>query len=113
MHKPATALLSIGVALAALSFAESAHATNYSIWIHGRNTGGTPSGWSYWSHSGYGGQGIATGVNAQPANYDGTQHISVSNPNVNNVLDTYCKAGSGNSCYVACHSAGCAQIGYS
>lgn len=95
-----------------LALASPARATNYSLYVHGR-TGGvtgcgvsqpTPTGWSYW-----GGQ-VQPGVNPIPVNYDGTAHISVANPTVRGYLDRYCTGT--NSCYVACHSAGCAHVGY-
>ena len=98
---------------ATLLVASEASATNYTIWIHGRNSGGTPSGFSYWARSGYNSNnnvGQAIGVNAVAADYDGTAHIATSNPTVVGVLNTYCQGQ--NSCYVACHSAGCSQIGY-
>jgi hypothetical protein len=95
-----------------VAWAAPAHAANYTLWIHGR-TGGvtgcgvsqpTPSGWSYWN-----GQ-VQPGVNPVPVNYDGTARISVANPTVRAALDRYCTGG--NACYVACHSAGCAHLGY-
>jgi len=97
--------------LGSLLIANAANATTYSLYIHGR-TGGvtgcgvtqpTPSGWSYWGVTG-------TGINPIPVNYDGTAHISVANPTVRAALDTYCTGS--NACYVACHSAGCAHLGY-
>ncbi|MFI5299816.1 MAG: hypothetical protein ACHREM_17145 [Polyangiales bacterium] len=72
------------------------------LYIHGRSS--TPSGWGYWNHE------TIQGVNAVPVNYDGTAHIWQSNPTVVAALDAYCSGI--NSCYVVCHSAGCAQIGY-
>jgi hypothetical protein len=103
-------LVAAGLAAALTTFAatKEAHATNYSLWIHGRSS--TPSGFSYWTHSGYAGNGIAAGVNPVAVNYDGTQHISATNGVIVNALNTYCTGA--NSCYVACHSAGCAQLGY-
>jgi hypothetical protein len=108
-------------ALAALSLsavALPANATTYSVWINGRNSNftGTNPTWSlqntwngsYWADDN--GNSIARGVNVVYANWDGTQRISTSNPQVTAVLDAYCT--NGNSCYVDCHSAGCAQIGY-
>jgi hypothetical protein len=99
----------LAASIAIASLAPTAGATNYSLWIHGR-TGGTPSGFNYWTNGS--GRNIAqgVGVNAQPVNYNGTQHISQSNPAVVAALNTYCTGG--NSCYIQCHSAGCAQIGY-
>jgi hypothetical protein len=95
--------------IATLSLAQTAGATNTSLWIHGR-TSGTPSGWTYWVNGSGANVAQGVGVNATPVNYNGTQHISVSNPTVVSSLNTYCKGS--NSCYVQCHSAGCAQIGY-
>lgn len=105
-----TALLTLALGLAAAALPASA--THYSLYVHGRTAGvtgcgvsqPTPSGWSYWN-----GQ-VQPGVNPVPVNYDGTAHISVANPTVRSYFDTYCTGG--NSCYVACHSAGCAHVGY-
>jgi hypothetical protein len=103
-------LLVAAASIATVCIASNASANN-TVWIHGRNTSGTPSGFSYWSHSSYGAQGITTGVNATAANYDGTAHITVSGPGqLWSQLDAAC--GAGKNCYIACHSAGCSQIGY-
>jgi hypothetical protein len=104
--------ISLSLALGLVFAAQPAFAGTYTLYVHGRTAGTTgcnvsqptPSGWSYW-----GGQ-VRPGVNPVPVNYDGTAHISVSNPTVRSYLDAYCSGA--NSCYVACHSAGCAQIGY-
>ncbi len=105
-------MLLASAAAAFLSFAAPARGATYSLYVHGR-TGGTtgcgvsqptPTGWSYWN-----GQ-VQPGVNPIPVNYDGTAHISVANPTVRAYFDQYCTGG--NSCYVACHSAGCAHVGY-
>ncbi|MFI5297346.1 MAG: hypothetical protein ACHREM_04550 [Polyangiales bacterium] len=104
-------LFALAAAVAAFTtvatVAPTAGATNYSLWIHGR-TGGTPTGWSYWKNGG--GNYIEAGVNAVAVNYNGSAHISASNPTVVAALNTYCKGN--NSCYVQAHSAGAAQIGY-
>jgi hypothetical protein len=104
--------LSLGALASVLFFAGSARATNYSLYIHGRDTtnGGTPSGWNYWVD--YYNVQIAQGkgVNAIPVDYNGEAHISVSNPTVVAALNTYCTGS--NACYIQCHSAGCAQIAY-
>jgi hypothetical protein len=94
-------------ALVTTAAAGDAGATNFTLWIHGR-TGGTPNGWSYWVNGG--GHQIQSGVNAVPVNYDGTAHIHDSNPTVVGYLNAYCTGQ--NACYIVCHSAGCAQIGY-
>ena len=109
MKTLAKLLAAATVVASTLCFAQTASATTYSLWIHGRSS--TPSAWSYWSHSGWANNSVGdVGVNPIAVNYDGTAHISSTNPGVVAALDTYCKGG--NSCYVACHSAGCAQIGY-
>ena len=107
-----TRAVGLGIAAALLvgSWTSVAGATNYSLWIHGRNTGGTPSGWNYWVDSKGHNVAQGVGVNAIAVDYDGSQHISQSNTTVVNALNTYCQGG--NSCYVQCHSAGCNQIGY-
>ena len=100
-------LVSLIAAAVALLVAMPAYATNYTLWIHGRHSG-TPSGWSYWQsdNSSY----VISGTNVVAVNYDGYQHIATTNPIIVSALDTYCTGS--NACYVACHSAGCAQIGY-
>jgi hypothetical protein len=115
------------VAAAALSscavfVTASASAANYTLWVHGRN-GGVPAAFSYWvDHTGYNVTNCSTvdGNNVCTTNagyatpvavdYDGSQHISVTNPIVTSAIETYCSGS--NSCYIECHSAGCAQVGY-
>lgn len=83
-------------------------ATNYSLWINGRNGGGAVGNYSdftYWGPS-----ATAAGVNKKAVNWDGTSRISTSNGIVRNALDCYCTGT--NWCYLAVHSAGNLQIGY-
>jgi hypothetical protein len=77
--------------------------TTTTLYIHGRNTDGLPVGWSYWLTQ-------RPGINAVPVNWVGSDPIAQTNATIRNALDTYCTGN--NWCYVACHSAGCAQIGY-
>jgi hypothetical protein len=91
------------------SLAQTASATNYSLWIHGR-TGGTPTGFSYWVDGKGNNIASSAGVNPIAVDYNGTSHISVSNPTVVSYLNKYCTGS--NSCYINAHSAGAAQIGY-
>lgn len=80
--------------------------TTTTLYIHGRNTDGPdgePSGWTYWGHQ-------RPGVNARPVNWKGKKPIGITNPTIQDALDTYCTGDDW--CYVACHSAGCAQLGY-
>ena len=101
------ALLSATTTLLASSVAS---ATNYSLWIHGRNPGqsgqiGNYADFSYWGPS-----STAAGINKKAVNWAGGAHIASSNGAVRNALDCYCTGS--NWCYVAAHSAGNAQIGY-
>jgi hypothetical protein len=77
--------------------------TTTTLYIHGRNPGGLPVGWSYWLAE-------RPGINAVPVNWVGSDPIAETNATIRSALDTYCTGN--NWCYVACHSAGCAQIGY-
>jgi hypothetical protein len=84
-------------------------ATNYSLWIHGRNGGTTQRGnyadFSYWGPS-----STAAGVNKKAVNWLGTQRIATENYRVRDALDCFCTGA--NWCYIAAHSAGNLQIGY-
>jgi hypothetical protein len=86
-----------------------ASATNYSLWIHGRNGGTTQLGnyadFSYWGPS-----STSAGVNKKAVNWVGTQKIADENYRIRNALDCYCTGT--NWCYIAVHSAGNLQIGY-
>lgn len=96
------------VVLAALLASAPAFATNYSLWIHGRNATvaqiGNYNDWTKWG-------GVkGTGVNPKAVNWDGKSHISSTNYLIRNALDCFCTGQ--NWCYVAAHSAGDLQIGY-
>jgi hypothetical protein len=96
-------------AVAAVGIAAVAHATNYSLWINGRTGGGQIGNYadfSYWGPS-----GVNAGVNKKSVNWDGYNHVSDQNYLIRNALDCYCTGT--NWCYVAVHSAGDLQIGYS
>jgi hypothetical protein len=96
------------VAATALVGAE-ASATNYSLWIHGRNGNSTQPG-NYASFSYWGPSTTAAGVNKKAVNWWGTQRISVENYRIRDALDCFCTGS--NWCYIAAHSAGNLQIGY-
>ncbi|HZI09729.1 MAG TPA: hypothetical protein VE153_05000 [Myxococcus sp.] len=102
-------LLGIAVAVATLLVGTEAAATNYSLWIHGRNGGSTQAGnyndFSYWGPS-----TTAAGVNKKAVNWNGTQRIGGQNYRVRDALDCFCTGN--NWCYIAAHSAGNLQIGY-
>ena len=90
--------------------ASSAHATNYTVWIHGRSPGNSYNRTTYTDFSYWGPSSTAAGVNKRAANWDGGSSISATNGGIRNALDCYCTGS--NFCYVAVHSAGDLQIGY-
>ena len=96
------------IAATALVGAE-ASATNYSLWIHGRNGNTTQPG-NYANFSYWGPSTTAAGINKKAVNWNGTQRISVENYRVRDALDCFCTGT--NWCYIASHSAGNLQIGY-
>jgi len=96
------------IAATALVGAE-ASATNYSLWIHGRNGNTTQPG-NYANFNYWGPSTTAAGVNKKAVNWWGTQRISVENFRIRDALDCFCTGS--NWCYVAAHSAGNLQIGY-
>ncbi len=55
-----------------------ASATNYTLWVHGRNGGSTQAG-NYADFSYWGSSSTAAGVNKKAVNWNGTQRISVEN----------------------------------
>lgn len=96
------------VGVVGVSMAGAALATNYSLWINGRNGGGVVGNYadfSYWGPS-----TTEAGVNKKAVNWDGSSRISDQNYLVRNALDCYCTGN--NWCYVAVHSAGNLMIGY-
>ncbi len=99
-------LWAVGVLL--VSLATAAVATNYSLWVNGRNGGGVEGNYgdfSYWGPS-----TVEAGINKKAVNWDGHSHISDKNHLVRNALDCYCTGP--NWCYVATHSAGDLMMGY-
>ena len=87
-----------------------ASATNYSLWIHGRNTSQSTQVGNYADFSYWGPSSTAAGINKKAVNWNGIGHIADTNGGVRNALDCYCTGT--NWCYIAAHSAGNAQIGY-
>lgn len=96
--------------LIGLLTAESAHATNFTLWIHGRNTSQNTTPGNYGDFRYWGPASIAAGVNKKAVNWDGVGRISVTNSRIRDALDCFCTGT--NFCYVAVHSAGALQIGY-
>ncbi len=110
--RTASKLVALAASLTVAALASTAGATNTTLWVHGRTSGSpaVPVNFGYWMDGEGGNIAQGVGVNATAVNYDGTAHISTSNPTVVAALNTYCTGA--NSCYVAAHSAGAAQIGY-
>ncbi|WNG55408.1 hypothetical protein F0U59_11910 [Archangium gephyra] len=102
-------LLSTAIIAATALVGAEASATNYSLWIHGRNGGSTKAG-NYTDFSYWGPSTTAAGINKKAVNWNGTQRISVENYRVRDALDCFCTGA--NWCYIAAHSAGNLQIGY-
>jgi hypothetical protein len=108
MSHPLRAALIASVAVTLLA-APQASATNYTLWIHGKNGGGTQIG-NYNDFSNWGPSTTAAGVNKKAVNWDGRQRIGGQNAYIRNALDCFCTGP--NWCYIAVHSAGNLQIGY-
>ena len=94
--------------IAGFLFAGDAHATKYSLWIHGRNQGSQQGNYNDWSA--WGSSTASAGINKRAVNWDGSSSISSSNGVIRNALDCYCTGA--NWCYIAVHSAGDLQLGY-
>ncbi|RKG90750.1 hypothetical protein [Corallococcus terminator] len=102
-------LIGAAVAAATLLVSTEAAATNYTLWIHGKNGNNTKAG-NYADFSYWGPAGTAAGVNKKAVNWNGTQRIGTENYRIRNALDCFCTGT--NWCYIAAHSAGDLQIGY-
>lgn len=104
---PSRAVKSLLVFL--LFLAGGVYATNYSLWINGRNNPNVQAGnhadFTYWGPA-----STAAGVNKKSVNWDGFSRVSDQNYRVRDALDCYCTGS--NWCYIAAHSAGNLQIGY-
>jgi len=102
-------LMGTAIAAATLLVGTQAAATNYTLWIHGRNGGGTQAG-NYGDFSYWGPAGTAAGVNKKAVNWNGKESVGNQNARVRDALDCFCTGN--NWCYIAAHSAGDLQIGY-
>ena len=99
----------LGAIVVLLGLAGAVSATNYSLWINGRNNTSAVAGnyadFIYWGPS-----SAAAGVNKKAVNWDGYNRISTQNYRIRDALDCYCTGN--NWCYIAAHSAGNLQTGY-
>ena len=97
-------------AVAVFGMISSAYATNYTLWVNGRSNSKAVEG-NYTDFASYWGPATtAGGVNKKAVNWNGYDRISVKNYIVQNALDCYCTGT--NWCYIAAHSAGNYQTGY-
>ena len=108
-HQPSLRKIAGIVAAASVCVAGGVYATNYSLWINGRNNNNAAQGnhadFTYWGPA-----SANAGVNKKSVNWDGYSHVSDQNYRIRDALDCYCTGT--NWCYVAAHSAGDLQIGY-
>ena len=102
--------LQVLLCTATLLFATSAGATNYTLWIHGRNPSKSTTPGNYADFSYWGPAATSAGMNKKAVNWDGYSSVSSQNSLVRNALDCYCTGT--NFCTIAVHSAGDLQIGY-
>lgn len=85
-----------------------AYATNFSLWVNGRNgsgQAGNHADFSYWGPA-----SAQAGVHKKSVNWDGYHRISDQSFRLRDALDCYCTGS--NWCYVAAHSAGNLMMGY-
>jgi hypothetical protein len=106
----ATHLFAALFATTAFLATSEAGATNYTLWIHGRNPSKSTKPGNYADFSYWGSSATSAGVNKKAVNWDGAGHISDQNYRVRDALDCFCTGS--NYCYIAAHSAGDLQIGY-
>ena len=95
---------------ATLLVATSAGATNYTLWIHGRNPSKSTTPGNYADFSYWGPAATGAGVNKKAVNWDGYSSVAAQNSYIRNALDCFCTGT--NFCTIAVHSAGDLQIGY-
>ena len=103
MNKSRTVLL-----LYLLAAAPLADAANYTLWINGRNSGGTPGNYTdfrYWGPA-----ATPAGIDKKAVNWDGRSSIASQSVRVRDALDCFCTGQ--NWCYIAAYSAGELLFGY-
>ncbi len=105
-----TRLVTILSGLALLVVASGAHATNYSLWVHGYSPLRLIPVGNYGDFSYFGPASRAAGVNKRAVNWDGQHYVSETNVYVRDALDCYCTGP--NWCYIATHSTGDMQVAY-
>jgi hypothetical protein len=91
-----------------LALTSMAQATNYTLWINGRNNPakiGNYDDFRYWGPA-----AVSAGINKKAVNWDGYSSISAQSRHIRDALDCFCTGP--NWCYIATHSAGDMMIGY-
>jgi hypothetical protein len=109
-RRRAARLLAMALGAALCLGAAEAGAANYTLWIHGRNTGSATQQGNYNDWSAWGPAATPAGVNKRAVNWDGKSSIAASNAVLRNALDCFCTGS--NFCYIAAHGEGDLQIGY-
>jgi hypothetical protein len=104
-----TVIAAAAAAAAVFGMVTSTYAANYTLWINGRSNTAKEGNYndfaSYWGPA-----STAAGVNKRAVNWNGYDRIAVKNEIIRNALDCFCTGP--NWCYIAAHSAGNYQIGY-
>lgn len=86
----------------------TASATNYTLWIKGRGSGGAVGNYDDFAY--WGPAATNAGVNKKAVNWDGYNSISSQSVKLRNALDCFCTGN--NWCYIATHDAGDLLLGY-
>ncbi|MFC5512197.1 hypothetical protein ACFPOU_13805 [Massilia jejuensis] len=103
-----SARLALSLCLPGLFAAGLAGATNYTLWIHGRTSGGAIGDYNDFTY--FGPNTTPAGVNKKSVNWDGRSGVASQSGIVRNALDCFCTGN--NWCYIGVHSAGDMLIGY-
>jgi hypothetical protein len=90
------------------AISSQAGATNYSLWINGRGSGGVVGNYDDFSY--WGPANVPAGVNPKAVNWDGYNSIASENGKLRDALDCFCTGS--NWCYIAAFSAGDPMLGY-
>jgi len=106
MGRPAR--LALALCLPGMLAAGLASATNYTLWIHGRNGGGAIGNYNDFAY--FGPSTTAAGINKRSVNWDGRSGVASQSATIRSALDCFCTGN--NWCYVGVHSAGDMLIGY-
>jgi hypothetical protein len=91
-----------------LCAASVAQATDYTLWINGRNGNGVVGNYNDFSY--FGPATTEAGVNKKSVNWDGYSSVATQSGRIRIALDCFCTGS--NWCYIATHSAGDLILGY-